>query len=115
MNATIIGGLVGALLVFMSSLLVPIVTKKLNKATDAAENAEKSANSAEKLSTSALKIVERLEKDCQRCDARLIVTKGALESLIQVNQLIIPLLPADHEFTEDLVATLDAAKRALWD
>lgn len=115
MNGTIVGALIGGVLVFLSSLLVPIITKRMNKATDAAHNAELTATSAEKISGSALKIVERLEKDCQRCDERLGFTKGALESLIHVNQLIIPLLPADHAIVDDLTQTLQAAQRALWD
>lgn len=115
MNGTVIGALIGGVLVFVSSLLVPIITKRMNKASDAAHNAEMSATSAERISGSALKIVERLEKDCQRCDERLGSTKGALESLIHVNEMILPLIPADHEIAEDLQATLDAARRALWD
>lgn len=115
MNATIVGGLIGGILVFMSSLLVPIISKRMNKASDAAENAERSATSAEKLSISALNIVERLEKDCRRCEVRLGAAKGALESLIQVNQRIIPLLPAEHAVTAELVEGLRAARRTLWD
>jgi hypothetical protein len=107
-NATILGALGTGVLVFLSSLLVPVISKRLNKATDAAHNAETTASSAEKISGSALKIVERLEKDCARCDERLTLTKGALESLIQ-------LLPADNEYTDDLAATLEAAQRTLWD
>jgi hypothetical protein len=114
-NATILGALGTGVLVFLSSLLVPVISKRLNKATDAAHNAETTASSAEKISGSALKIVERLEKDCARCDERLTLTKGALESLIQVNRNIIHLLPADNEYTDDLAATLEAAQRTLWD
>jgi hypothetical protein len=61
-NATILGALGTGVLVFLSSLLVPVISKRLNKATDAAHNAETTASSAEKISGSALKIVERLEK-----------------------------------------------------
>lgn len=115
MNAGILGALGTGVLVFLSSLLVPVISKRLNKATDAAHNAEASASSAEKISGSALKIVERLEKDCQRCDERLGTTKGALESLIHVSETVIPLLPVDHDVADDLTATLEAARRALWD
>lgn len=115
MNGTVIGALIGGVLVFLSSLLVPVITKRMNKATDAAHNAETAASSAERISGSALKIVERLEKDCQRCDERLATTKGALEALIHVSELICPLVPADEDKAADLKYTLEAARRALWD
>lgn len=115
MNAGIVGGLITGVLLFLSSLLVPVISKRLNKATDAASNAERSATTAEKLSGSALKIVERLETDCKRCDERLAMTKGALESLIHVSQEIVPLLPADHDRAQEWMETLQAAQRTLWD
>lgn len=115
MNGTIIGGLGAAVLVFISSLLVPVISSRLNKATVAAANAEKSASSAEKLSGSALKIVERVEKDCARCEERLTAAKGALEALIEVNERILPLLPGDAGETTDLAATLASTRRVLWD
>lgn len=113
MNASILGGLIAAVLVFVSSLLVPVISKRLNKATDAAANAERSASSAEKLSGSALALVERVEKECNRCNDRLSVTRGALESLIEVTERVLS-NPLDDEAIADLVATLASARRSLW-
>jgi gas vesicle protein len=114
-NASIIGSLIAAVLVFAATLLVPIISKRLNKADAASANAERAATSAEKISGSAMKIVERLEKDCARCDERLSTTKTALESLLDINEQIVPLLPVDHKLVEKLITTLHNARRALWD
>lgn len=115
MNGTIIGGLLAAVLVFLSSLLVPVISSRLNKATDAAANAERSASSAEKLSGSALKIVERVEKECETCKRHLDAARSMLVSLIEVDERILPLLPTEHELTDALAATLMLARRSLWD
>lgn len=70
MNATVIGGLIGGVLVFLSSIFVPIITKRMNKATDAAVSAEKISAGAEKNAAMALRISEGLEQKLEKTEER---------------------------------------------
>jgi predicted S18 family serine protease len=142
-NATIIGTLIGGVLLFLSSILVPVIAKRLNKATDAATNAEK-------LSTSAVKIVEKLESRLDETENELGQTKSRCDQCLEdlgvaisradaaearadaaerradrndrTNTALIdawtealPLLEADAEATKFLRATIRAARQARYE
>jgi hypothetical protein len=121
-NATIIGGLVGGILVFLSSILVPVVTKRLNKATDAAASAEKLGNTAVNLATVLEKRVFQAEQQCEDCLGELDKMKHralkrdrSLDAVHAALLEIVPLLDADAQATEMLRAAIRTLARTRYD
>lgn len=74
-NATVIGSLITAVLVFMGSLIVPFVTKRLNKVSEAVEMSDRLSANAEKNSDIALRIAETVDKKLAKTEERLDTTQ----------------------------------------
>lgn len=128
MNSTVVGTLIGGLLLFLSSLLVPVISKRLNKATDAASSAEKLGTTAVNLVTKLESRLEKTEGECTACQLKLAglevqVVKERLERQKERDQerveraamydamaRVIPLLQADAEQTAALQVAMRTAR-----
>lgn len=125
----IIGLLTGGGLLFISSLLVPFLTKKLNKGIDAAQSAEKYAGAAggfaEAAAQAAARLVgtekelEEVKTSCSRCLHELAELKRrdelrdhALDAVHVALLEIVPLLDADAEGTRILRAAIRTVRNA---
>lgn len=87
-NATIVGSLITALLVFLGSIIVPFVTKRLNKVSDAVEVADRLSANAEKNSDIALRIAETVDKKLAKTEERLETTeKRCFKCIDDLNQV----------------------------
>jgi pyruvate formate-lyase activating enzyme-like uncharacterized protein len=93
-NGTVIGALATGVLLFISSLLVPVVSKKLNKATDAADSASKISAAAAGSADMALKIAQQFEKQlgetrkqCTDCAKKLAALEKKLQEERQQDRL----------------------------
>jgi hypothetical protein len=114
--------LIGGVLVFLSSILVPIITKRLNKATDAAASAEKLGNTAVNLATVLEKRVFQAEQQCEDCLGELDKMKHralkrdrSLDAVHAALLEIVPLLDADAQATEMLRAAIRTLARTRYD
>jgi predicted metal-binding protein len=122
----VVGTLIGGVLLFISSIFVPIISKKLNKATDAASSAEKISVGAEKNAGMALRIAEDLERKvvtaetrCNECLGELGLMRRradkrdrALDAIHTALLEIVPLLHANPDATKMLRATIRTVKQA---
>lgn len=143
MNGTVVGTLLGGLLLFLSSLLVPVISKRVNKATDAADSAQKLSASAVALASGFQERIEATEDRCNECLAELKIAIGRADAaerradaaerradsaerradrndrtnsaLIDAWTEAIPLLDADNEATKFLRATVRAARQARYE
>lgn len=119
MNATVVGTLAGGVLLFLSSILVPVISKRLNKATDAAVSAKTLSESAVALASGFKERIEDTEERCNSCLKELSAMKKRAEkrdrSLDAVHDAlleIVPLLDADAESTMKLRAVIQTVRQA---
>lgn len=97
MNGTVIGTLLGGLLLFISSILVPVITKKLNKRID-------DATSAEKFTDIAAKLTSNMDVRLEKAEAKLETTQTRCDECLK--ELAVAITRAD-----DAEKRADAAER----
>lgn len=112
LSATVIGSLVGGGLLFLSSIIVPIVTKKLNKATDAAASAEKISTGAEKNAAMALRISEGLEKKAAGLEEKLTTTEKQCNNCLERLSRRDRTLDAVHAALTEVLPLMNSEDRA---
>lgn len=124
-DATVVGTIVGGVLLFASSILVPFITKRANKADSAAEAARRSAETAESFTTTAKELVDGVKaqltdtrRKCDRCLNELHAIKRkeqrrdrSLDAVHAALLEIVPLLPANSQETSMLRAAIRAVAR----
>jgi hypothetical protein len=121
-NGTVIGTLAGGVLLFLSSILVPVISKRLNRATDAATSAETLSKTAVSLTTEMKDRMVSAEKKCDECLGALGEMRRRAErrdrSLDAVHAAlleIVPLLPADSTETAMLRAAIHTVQQARYE
>lgn len=119
MNGTVIGTLAGGFLLFLSSILVPVISKRLNKATDAATSAKMLSESAVALASGFQERIEDTEERCNNCLAELKKMKQraerrdrSLDAVHSALSAIVPLLDVDAESSRMLREAILAVAQA---
>lgn len=118
MNATIIGTLAGGVLLFLSSILVPVISKRLNKRIDDATSAEKFTVIAEKLTTRLDSRLEKTETQLQDTEVKLSKTETKCNQCLQdLERAIARADRAEHraDKAERRAAQIDRSNAALID
>lgn len=110
--SAVVGTLVGGVLLFISSIFVPIISKKLNKATDAASSAEKISAGAEKNAGMALRIAETLEEKVESAETRCRECLGELDDMKRRADKRDKALDAIHAALVEIVPLLAATPAA---
>lgn len=109
----------------LTAVVVPLVTKRLNKSSEAADAAHKKAEEVEiiaKASTSAVALVQenlketkeeltKTRKQCGSCLSRLDRLTRANDALLDAVVEIVPLLKEDEEHTRVLRAAVRTARQ----
>jgi uncharacterized protein YlxW (UPF0749 family) len=132
-NGTVIGALATGVLLFISSLLVPVIAKRLNKATDAADSASKIAAAAGQSSTMALTIAQEFKQQldstrqqCTECTVKLTALEKQIREERKQDRIerdamytamaeVVPLLHADAAQLTGLRAAMATARRVRFD
>lgn len=128
-SGTVIGALITGILLLAGSLLVPIVTRRANKATDASESAKKSAETAKLYTDSAIALVGGVEKQlsdtqkqCRDClselgemKRRAVKRDRSLDAVHAALLEIVPLLTVGGAETEMLRAAIRAVAQARYE
>lgn len=119
---TIVLLLSGGGFVFLAALVAPIVSKRLNKATDAATSAKTLSETAVALTTEMKDRMVTAEKKCDKCIGELAKTNRRLDKAWESNDALIdavtellPLVPAGSEQTKAARAAIRAARRVRYD
>jgi hypothetical protein len=126
---TVIGALITGVLLFASAILVPIITKRANKAEDASESAKRSAETAKLYTDSALALVggvrQELADTKQKCDDclgalqemqdRAVKRDRSLDAVHSALLEIVPLLDADAESTRMLRSAIRTVAQARYE
>lgn len=133
MNGTVIGALATGVLLLIGTLCAPMITKKMNKATDAADSAAKIAAAAGTNSEWALKIAQGFEKQlddtkkqCTACTEKLSAMETQLHEERRQDRIerdamytamaeVVPLLHADAAQLTGLRAAMATARRVRFD
>jgi hypothetical protein len=135
-NAAIWGTLGSGALMFLAAVLVPIVTRKANKASDASASAKASAETAESFTNTARELVDGVNKQladnkkelaanrktCDACLSELEAMKlraarrdRALDAVHKALVEIERLLPASGEATDMLRAAIRSVARTRYE